>query len=241
MAGSGARQSRRERRKALQSPAVVEVKQEPRIITIQYSPRSQNQLAYQTALDQHRLVCACGPAGVGKTLFAISHATDLLLSKQVERVVLARPAVESDEKIGFLPGSADEKLAPYLQPLLDELKSKLGGGWRAAQIIKKWIGETTLEIAPLGFMRGRTFKKAAVIFDEMQNATEAQWWMALTRLGEGSVMTVTGDPEQSDIGDRSGMTKVLAILEGAGYPVIRFAKSESRRDPIVADLLRLMP
>ena len=250
MAGSGARQNRRQRREALEqnlkkreryqntqeTPPTAQ--KAPRLT--HFHPRSEGQERLVEALNTSRLVLASGPAGSGKTLLAVHHAVSLLLSNQVEKLVLTRPAVESGEKIGFLPGSAREKLDPYLRPMFDAMSEVLGGGPRASQSIEKWIKEGIVEIAPLGFMRGRTFKNAFIIGDEMQNALYLHQKMLVTRIGEGSHMAILGDVEQSDVADGAGLIHLLDKCEKNGYPVIRMDLRDVQRDPIVAHVLQFL-
>jgi phosphate starvation-inducible PhoH-like protein len=173
-------------------------------------------------------------------MLAVDRAADLLLSGEVERMVFARPAVEAGERLGTLPGGVREKLDQFLRPLFDELASKLGGGPLAVAQINRWVEGGVLEIVPIGNMRGGTFKNAAIVADEMQNATYSQFKMVLTRLGEGSHMFVTGDPEQSDIGGSSGLDRAASLLEENGYPVVYLGRKDVQRDPIVADILRFL-
>jgi len=251
MAGSGARQNRRDRRKTLAQNQNREdfsqkvekytknnTAKEPFSQKIAYfHPKSEGQRQLKAALAENRLVFACGPAGTGKTLLAVDRAADLFLSKQVDKMVFCRPAVPADEDIGALPGTVREKLAGYLQPLMDELSNKIGGGSNATRTIEGWFRDGMLEIIPIGMMRGRTLRKAAIVADEMQNATLSQIKMVVTRLGEGSSMTITGDTEQSDLGARSGLGEALQRFEDHGYPVIRLDRKDVQRDPIVADVL----
>ncbi len=248
MAGSGARQNRRERRKSIGNNAERYENQEkppaapktPQVIHLR--PRSEGQRHLQQSLLESRLVIACGPAGTGKTAFCVGRAVDLFIEGQVEKLIFARPAVEAGEKIGFLPGGAREKLDPYLRPLFDELATKIGGAaGRAPFWVEKWIKSGALEIVPLGMMRGRTFKNAAIVLDEMQNATYSQWKMAITRIGYGSHMFVTGDPEQSDVGEGSGMRSIISRFEGDGrYPVAHLRIGDVQRDEIVSNVLSFL-
>ena len=156
-------------------------------------PRSENQARLMKALETKSLVCALGPAGTGKTYLAICKAVEALQSGKVARIILSRPAVEAGEQIGFLPGAMEDKLAPYLRPLYDALADRL-----SPQQLKHMMGEGLIEIAPIGFMRGRTLNNAFVVIDEAQNCTYTQLKMLLTRLGWHSTMVITGDPAQID-------------------------------------------
>ncbi|MEQ1930085.1 MAG: PhoH family protein [Parvularculaceae bacterium] len=199
------------------------------------SPRSPNQRLYFKALRSHDLVFGVGPAGTGKTYLAVAHAVGLLLSGAVERIVLSRPAVEAGERIGFLPGDLKEKIDPYLRPLYDAL-----GDMMFADYVERRIASAEIEIAPLAFMRGRTLARSAVILDEAQNATITQMKMFLTRLGEGAMMAVTGDPSQCDLphGERSGLADAIGLLEGApGVAVTRFTSADVVRHPLVARII----
>ncbi|MDB5443108.1 MAG: putative phosphate starvation-inducible protein [Phenylobacterium sp.] len=146
------------------------------------------------AIDDKNLVVALGPAGTGKTYLAIAKAVEALESGRVGRIVLSRPAVEAGESIGYLPGDAEDKLAPYLRPLYDALSDRL-----SMKRVRALLSEGAIEIAPVGFMRGRTLNNAFVVIDEAQNCTYMQLKMLLTRLGWHSTMVVTGDPNQSDL------------------------------------------
>ena len=197
--------------------------------------RTAAQGAYLAALRSADLVFGVGPAGTGKTYLAVAHAVSLLMSGKVQRIVLSRPAVEAGERIGFLPGDLKEKVDPYLRPLYDALNDMLHTDY-----VERRIGAGEIEIAPLAFMRGRTLARAAVILDEAQNATVAQMKMFLTRLGEDSHMTVTGDPSQSDLprGETSGLADALSLLEGVeGVAVARFTAVDVVRHPLVSRII----
>lgn len=199
------------------------------------SARTPNQAAYLRALEEHDLTFGVGPAGTGKTYLAVAHAVGLLLSGQVERIVLSRPALEAGERIGFLPGDMKEKVDPYLRPLYDALHDMMH-----ADYVERRIAAGDIEIAPIAFMRGRTLARAAVILDEAQNATPAQMKMFLTRLGEGAHMAVTGDPSQTDLpaGETSGLADALGILSGVeGVAEVRFQASDVVRHPLVSRII----
>jgi len=197
----------------------------------QITARSVTQRTYIQALREHDLVFGLGPAGTGKTYLAVAAAVDMLMSGQVQRIILSRPAVEAGERLGFLPGDLKDKVDPYLRPLYDALHDMLP----ADQIVKR-LGSGDIEVAPLAFMRGRTLAHAFVILDEAQNTTAVQMKMFLTRLGEGSRMAVTGDPTQIDLprGTQSGLKDALDTLGGVeGVAVVRFGEDDVVRHPMV--------
>jgi phosphate starvation-inducible PhoH-like protein len=197
-------------------------------------PRSPAQAAYLQMLRDHPLVFGIGPAGTGKTYLAAAFAAHMLHSKQVDRIILSRPALEAGERLGFLPGDLKEKIDPYLRPLYDALFDVLGD--QAGRLMEQGV----IEVAPLAFMRGRTLSRAFVILDEAQNTTPAQMKMALTRLGEDSHMVVTGDATQSDLpgGQAAGLNEALSILDGVeGIGVARFSEGDVVRHPVVARIV----
>src|SRR5579864_2299041 len=172
-------------------------------------PKSPGQTKLVEAIDAKALVLALGPAGTGKTYLAIAKAVEALEAGRVARIVLSRPAVEAGESIGFLPGEMEDKLAPYLRPLYDALSDRL-----SMKRVRALMAEGAIEIAPVGFMRGRTLNNAFVVIDEAQNCTYVQLKMLLTRLGWSSTMVITGDPAQSDLlPTLSGLADVAARLE----------------------------
>jgi phosphate starvation-inducible PhoH-like protein len=172
-------------------------------------PKTLNQKRYVDAIDKHTVVFGIGPAGTGKTYLAVAKAVQALLSKQVSRIILTRPAVEAGERLGFLPGTLFEKIDPYLRPLFDALHDMLD-----PDSLPRLMQTGTIEIAPLAYMRGRTLSNAFIILDEAQNTTPEQMKMFLTRLGFDSKVVVTGDVTQVDLpGDqRSGLRVVRDIL-----------------------------
>jgi len=174
-------------------------------------PRSSRQAEYIKIMQTHDLVFGLGPAGTGKTYLAVAYGVSLLLSGQIDRIILSRPAVEAGEKLGFLPGDMREKVDPYLRPLYDALHDMLP----AEQVVKR-MSNGEIEVAPLAFMRGRTLSNAFVILDEAQNTTPIQMKMFLTRLGINSQMVITGDLTQVDLptGVLSGLKDALRALEG---------------------------
>lgn len=200
-------------------------------------PRSEGQAALIEAIDNGPLVLALGPAGTGKTYLAISKAVEALESGRVSRIVLSRPAIEAGESIGFLPGAMEDKLAPYLRPLMDALSDRL-----SPKRLKMLLAEGVIEIAPVGFMRGRTLNNAFVVIDEAQNCTYGQLKMLLTRLGWHSTMVVTGDPAQTDLlPELSGLAKAAVALENLGnVSVVRLHEGDIVRHPLVADMLTVL-
>ncbi len=174
-------------------------------------PKTLNQKRYVDAIDKHTITFGIGPAGTGKTYLAMAKAVQALQSKQVNRIILTRPAVESGERLGFLPGTLTEKIDPYMRPLYDALHDMLD-----PDLIPKLMAAGTIEIAPLAYMRGRTLNDAFIILDEAQNTTPEQMKMFLTRLGFGSKIVVTGDVSQVDLptGTKSGLRIVEGILDG---------------------------
>jgi phosphate starvation-inducible protein PhoH and related proteins len=197
--------------------------------------RTAAQDAYIRALKRHSLVIGTGPAGTGKTWLAVAQAVQMFERKEVDRIILSRPAVEAGERLGFLPGDLREKVDPYLRPVYDALYDLMD-----ARIVERALQAGEIEIAPLAFMRGRTLSNAAVILDEAQNATSMQMKMFLTRLGENSRMIVTGDLSQVDLptGQTSGLSeavKLLAGIEGVGH--IAFTHKDVIRHELVARIV----
>ena len=189
------------------------------------------------AIDAKNLVMALGPAGTGKTYLAIAKAVEALEAGRVGRIVLSRPAVEAGESIGFLPGEMEDKLAPYLRPLYDALSDRL-----SMKRVRALMQEGAIEIAPVGFMRGRTLNNAFVVIDEAQNCTYGQLKMLLTRLGWHSTMVVTGDPAQSDLlPELSGLGLVAEKFEAvSNIAVIRLQDADIVRHPLVAEMLGVL-
>jgi phosphate starvation-inducible protein PhoH and related proteins len=200
-------------------------------------PRSEGQQALMDAIEKYSLTLAIGPAGTGKTYLAISLAVQALEKGQIERIVLSRPAMEAGESLGFLPGDIHEKMAPYLRPLYDALGDRMGG-----KRVRQYIEDGTIEIAPIGFMRGRTLNNAFVVIDEAQNCTYAQLKMILSRLGWHSTMVVTGDPDQSDLLDGiSGLSEISRRLEQLpNIAVCRLSHVDIVRHPLVAEMLGVL-
>jgi phosphate starvation-inducible PhoH-like protein len=200
-------------------------------------PQNSNQAALIEAMAKHHLVVAAGPAGTGKTYLAISAAVEALEAGRVDRIVLSRPAVEAGETLGFLPGDIQEKMSPYLRPLYDALADRMGG-----KRLKQYLQDGAIEIAPIGFMRGRTLNNAFVVIDEAQNCTYNQIKMILTRLGWHSTMVLTGDPDQSDLLEgMSGFPDIARRLEQVpGIAVVRLNEQDIVRHPLVASMLGVL-
>jgi phosphate starvation-inducible PhoH-like protein len=198
-------------------------------------PKSLNQKRYVDAIDKHTIVFGIGPAGTGKTYLAMAKAVQALQAKQVNRIILTRPAVEAGERLGFLPGTLYEKIDPYLRPLYDALHDMID-----PESIPRLMTAGTIEVAPLAYMRGRTLNDAFIILDEAQNTSPEQMKMFLTRLGFGSKMVVTGDITQVDLpgGNHSGLHVVQEILEGT--PDVHFCRLGSQdvvRHRLVSDIV----
>ena len=199
-------------------------------------PRNLGQRRYLDAIEHNDLVLGIGPAGTGKTYLAMAQAVASLVAKRVSRIILARPAVEAGEKLGFLPGDLQEKVNPYLRPLYDALYDLL-----PAERVERLLEQGVIEIAPLAFMRGRTLNDAFVILDEAQNTTAEQMKMFLTRLGFGSKAVVTGDITQIDLppGCTSGVKQAIRVLAGvSGVSIIYFTERDVVRHRLVQAIVR---
>ena len=198
--------------------------------------RTAAQDAYIRALRRHALVFGTGPAGTGKTWLAVAHAVQLFERKEVDRIILSRPAVEAGERLGFLPGDMREKVDPYLRPIYDALYDLMD-----ARIVERAMQTGEIEIAPLAFMRGRTLSNAVVILDEAQNTTSMQMKMFLTRLGENSRMIVTGDPSQVDLphGQISGLAEAIRLLKDVqGIGQVTFSAEDVIRHELVERIVQ---
>jgi phosphate starvation-inducible protein PhoH and related proteins len=199
-------------------------------------PRSLNQRHYLEAIDKHDMVFGIGPAGTGKTYLAVAQAVSGLMAKAVARIVLARPAVEAGEKLGFLPGDLQDKVDPYLRPLYDSLYDLVEYD-KVARLIERNV----IEIAPIAFMRGRTLNDAFVIIDEAQNTTSEQMKMVLTRIGFGSKVAVTGDITQIDLpaGRTSGLVEAISVLAGVeGIAFVYFDERDVVRHRLVQSVIK---
>lgn len=199
-------------------------------------PKTVNQRVYLEAIERRDLVFGIGPAGTGKTYLAVAMAVSALLNKQVSRIILTRPAVEAGERLGFLPGTLQEKIDPYLRPLYDALFDMLD-----IERVEKYLERNTIEIAPLAFMRGRTLNDSFIILDEAQNSTAEQMKMFLTRQGFNSKMMVTGDLTQIDLPkhQKSGLKDALDVLRDVdGISFTFFTSRDVVRHPLVAKIVR---
>jgi phosphate starvation-inducible PhoH-like protein len=202
----------------------------------QVMPKSINQRRYLEAIEQKDIVFGIGPAGTGKTYLAMAQAVSYLLAKRISRIILARPAVEAGEKLGFLPGDLQEKVNPYLRPLYDALYDMLDIE-RADRLLERG----TIEVAPIAFMRGRTLNDAFVILDEAQNTTSEQMKMFLTRLGFGSKAVITGDITQIDLpsGRTSGLIEAMKVVGNIeGIEFVRFDEKDVVRHQLVQQIVK---
>ena len=199
-------------------------------------PKSLNQRRYVEAIEKNDMVFAIGPAGTGKTYLAVAMAISALVSKKVNRIILARPAVEAGERLGFLPGTLQEKVDPYLRPLYDALYDMMD-----PERIDRFLEKNVFEIAPIAFMRGRTLNDSFVILDEAQNTTSEQMKMFVTRLGFNSKAVITGDVTQIDLpsNKRSGMLEAVDILSKVeGISFVYFDESDVVRHHLVQRIIR---
>ena len=202
----------------------------------QVAPKSANQRRYIEAIQANDIVFGIGPAGTGKSYLAVAMAVQALTLKQVSRIVLARPAVEAGERLGFLPGDLQEKVDPYLRPLYDALFDLMD-----AERVAKMLEKRIIEVAPLAFMRGRTLADAFIILDEAQNTTSEQMKMALTRIGFGSKAVITGDVTQIDLptGKRSGLVEAERILSKVeGIEFVYFTDKDVVRHKLVQQIIK---
>ena len=200
------------------------------------APKGAAQKHYVDLVRGNDIVFAVGPAGTGKTYLAMAFAVRSLLDKQVRRIILTRPAVEAGERLGFLPGTLEEKVDPYLRPLYDALHDMID-----ADKLERFMADGTVEVAPLAFMRGRTLNDSFIVLDEAQNTTPEQMKMFLTRMGFGSKAVVTGDITQTDLprGQKSGLRDALELVEGIrGIATVQFTDQDVVRHPLVAALIR---
>ncbi|HUF76880.1 MAG TPA: PhoH family protein [Longimicrobiales bacterium] len=199
-------------------------------------PKSEGQRTYVAAIAQNDIVIGIGPAGTGKTYLGVACAVDALYKKRVRRIILARPAVEAGENLGFLPGDLQEKVDPYLRPLYDALEDMM-----PHDRVRRALEDSTIEIAPLAYMRGRTLSDAYVILDEAQNSTRAQMKMFLTRLGLNSRVVITGDKTQIDLPrpEDSGLLEVESILGGIdGISLVYLDEKDVIRHRLVKDIIK---
>ena len=195
------------------------------------APKGATQKAYVDLVRGNDIVFAVGPAGTGKTYLAMAFAVRALLDKQVRRIILTRPAVEAGERLGFLPGTLEEKVDPYLRPLYDALHDMID-----AERLERFMADGTVEVAPLAFMRGRTLNDSFIVLDEAQNTTPEQMKMFLTRMGFGSKAVITGDITQTDLprGQRSGLRDALELVEDIrGIGKVQFSDQDVVRHPLL--------
>jgi phosphate starvation-inducible PhoH-like protein len=200
------------------------------------APKTVNQRRYLEAIERNDLVFGIGPAGTGKTYLAVAMAVSALISKQVARIVLTRPAVEAGERLGFLPGTLQEKVDPYLRPLYDALFDMLD-----SERVEKLLERNVIEVAPIAFMRGRTLNESFIILDEAQNATPEQMKMVLTRQGFNSKMVVNGDVTQIDLpnAQRSGLIQATEVLRGVpGISFVQFDDKDVVRHTLVQRIVK---
>ena len=200
------------------------------------TPKSSNQKLYMEAIEKHDMTFAVGPGGSGKTYLAVAMAVSALLTKQADRIILARPAVEAGERLGFLPGTLQQKIDPYMRPLYDALYDMLD-----ADKLERFLEKGIVEVAPLAFMRGRTLNDSFVILDEAQNTTSEQMKMFLTRLGFNSKAVITGDVTQIDLpaGRRSGLVEALEVVGRiAGIAFINFNERDVVRHNLVQQIIK---
>jgi phosphate starvation-inducible PhoH-like protein len=200
------------------------------------APKTVNQRRYLEAIERNDLVLGIGPAGTGKTYLAVAMAVSALLSKRVSRIILTRPAVEAGERLGFLPGTLQEKVDPYLRPLYDALYDMM-----ESEKVEKLLERNTIEVAPIAFMRGRTLNDSFIILDEAQNSTPEQIKMVLTRIGFNSKMVVNGDITQIDLppGKRSGLIDAIEVLRGVeGITFVQFDERDVVRHNLVQRIVK---
>ena len=217
--------------KDVASPSKVMIRTRKKTIV----PRSTVQTAYMEALSRDDMIFALGPAGTGKTYLAVAQAVAMLITGQVDRLILSRPAVEAGERLGFLPGDMKEKVDPYLRPLYDALYDML-----PTEQVERRIASGEIEIAPIAFMRGRTLSDAFIILDEAQNTTPQQMKMFLTRFGMRARMVICGDPNQTDLprGQESGLNDAVGKLEGISkIAMVRFGAADVVRHPLVGKIV----
>ena len=235
----GAKKARAHKRSNPNFDNVVDINFKQKKTQVNILPRNRNQETYVLSLlnQQKDIVFGIGPAGTGKTLLAVQVAVKLFKEGAIEKIIVTRPAVSVDEDLGFLPGTLEDKMAPWTRPIFDVLRDYFN-----AKEIEGMIAEGIIEIAPLAYMRGRTFKRSFILADEMQNATQNQMKMLLTRLGEHSMMAVTGDLAQADRLKDNGLINFTNLLESRGsdsLDVVRFEQGDIERHKAVAEVLRV--
>tara|TARA_B100000003_G_scaffold157846_1_gene143294 strand:- start:134 stop:847 length:714 start_codon:yes stop_codon:yes gene_type:complete len=231
--------AKRQSRKLRQTTNVVDLQVYQKKNQVTILPRNKNQETYMLKLLDRKkdIIFGIGPAGTGKTLIAVQVAVKLFKEGRVDKIIVTRPAVSVDEDLGFLPGTLEQKMAPWTRPIFDVLREYFN-----AREISGMIDEGIVEIAPLAYMRGRTFKNAFILADEMQNATQNQMKMLLTRIGTGSKMVVTGDLAQADRLRDNGLIQFVEQLEAkeiARLDIVRFAKGDIERHEAVREVLEI--
>lgn len=220
---------KRRKKKADKTETVSKPVQNKTINIPAIKPKSVNQEIYIDAIKKEHVIFGIGPAGTGKTFLACFCAAEMLAKGLVRRILLVRPAVETGEKLGFLPGRLEDKLDPYMRPLYDALNDMIGFD-RTKELVKN----REIEIVPLAYMRGRTLNNAAVILDEAQNTDVKQMKMFLTRMGNSSVFVINGDTSQTDIEETSGLVDAQSRLKGVeGIKFVYFSASDIVRHPVV--------
>lgn len=205
----------------------------------QITARNKKQAEYLEAINKNHLVFGLGPAGTGKTFLAVAQAVHMMQAGEIDRIILCRPAVEAGEKLGFLPGTMQEKIDPYLRPIYDALHDMM-----PADVLARRLADGTIEIAPLAFMRGRTLSRCVVLLDEAQNTTPTQMKMILTRVGENSRLIVTGDLSQTDLpnGIKSGLRDAMEVLKGVDdVAFVEFSDAEVVRSRLVKNIVAALP
>jgi len=235
----GAKKASRKRQNNFTNVVQLNTFHKPKQKQVTILPRNKNQETYMLKLldDQKDIIFGVGPAGTGKTLLAVQVAVKLFLEGAVDKIIVTRPAVSVDEDLGFLPGTLEQKMAPWTRPIFDVLRE-----YFHAKEIEGMIEESVIEIAPLAYMRGRTFKNSFILADEMQNATPNQMKMLLTRLGEGSKMAVTGDLAQADRLQDNGLinfTKLLQTSNATHLDIVHFATHDIERHEAVKEVLEV--
>ena len=235
----GAKRASRKQRQLTNYANVVDFSNFKKQNQVTILPRNKNQESYMLKLldPKKAIVFGVGPAGTGKTLLAVQVAVKLFKEGQIDKIIVTRPAVSVDEDLGFLPGTLEQKMAPWTRPIFDVLRNYFN-----AREITTMIDEGIIEIAPLAYMRGRTFKSSFVLADEMQNATENQMKMLLTRLGENSKMAVTGDLAQADRINDNGLVRFvdrLQVKDHTRLDIVRFAQGDIERHEAVKEVLQI--
>ena len=235
------KESKKAKRRASNSHlSIIEIDPEPLIRDFQIrrnngpiEPRTPSQQRYLNSIDNNQLTFATGPAGTGKTWICAAKAAEALLAKTVKKIVITRPVVEAEENMGFLPGSIEEKFAPYFTPFREVLEERLGAGH-----VKALLKSGQIEMAPLAYMRGRSFKECFIVLDEAQNTSEGQMKLFLTRIGENSKVVINGDISQKDIVVKSGLIDAVnrfASLTSVGY--IHFEQQDIVRSGLVQQIV----